>query len=232
MSILLSLGVAEQVNRVNRASQLFVPKPVLSRLGHESIADVNLGDSIEAEMTVLFSDIRNFTTRSEQMSPSETFSFLNTYLAHMVPAIEKHGGLIDKYIGDAIMALFPDSADNALASAEAMQEAVRRLNDTRPPGQEPISIGIGLHRGRLMLGTVGDRNRLDVTVISDAVNVASRLESLTKEKDEAIIVSSDVVRTLRHPERFSLKQLGTTSIKGRAGTVEIWAVGTGNGQFS
>lgn len=229
MSILLSLGVAEQVNRVNRASQRFLPKPFLGKLGHASIADVKVGDSIEAEMTVLFSDIRNFTTRSEQLSPSETFLFLNTYLSYMVPAIEKNGGLIDKYIGDAIMALYPDSADSALAAALAMQDAVLRLNDNRPLGQEPIQIGIGIHRGRLMLGTVGDKNRIDVTVISDAVNVASRLESLTKEKGEAIIVSSDVVRALKNPESFSLKQLGTTSIKGRVNAVEIWAVKTDSG---
>lgn len=224
MSILLSLGVAEQVNRVNRAALRFLPKPFLSRLGYASIADVKQGDSIEDEMTVLFSDIRNFTRRSEQMSPSDTFAFLNTYLEHVVPPIERHGGLIDKYIGDAVMALFPASSDSALKAAVEMQEAVQQMNDILLSGQEPIAIGIGLHRGRLMLGTVGDGNRLDVTVISDTVNVAARLESLTKDRDESIIISGSVVKSLQHPEQFALQELGTALIKGRTNVVELWGV--------
>lgn len=223
MSVLLSLGVGEQVNRVNRASRLFVPKALLDRLGHASIADVKKGDSIEADMAVLFCDIRRFTARSERWTPAETFAFLNEYLHHVVPAIESNGGLVDKYIGDAVMALFPDSTDDALAAALAMQREVGRMNRTLAPGQEPLAIGIGLHRGRLMLGTVGDSKRLDVTVISDVVNVASRLESLTKEKGVAILVSGEVVASLADPGRFSLEKIGSTTIRGRVQPVEVWA---------
>lgn len=225
MSVLLSLGVGEQVNRVNRASRLFVPKALLDRLGHASIADVRKGDSTEADMAVLFCDIRRFTARSERLTPAETFTFLNEYLHHVVPAIESNGGLVDKYIGDAVMALFPSSSDDALAAALAMQQEVGRMNRTRAPGQEPLAIGIGLHRGRLMLGTVGDSKRLDVTVISDVVNVASRLESLTKEKGVAILVSGEVVASLADPGRFSLEKIGSTTIRGRIKPVEIWAAG-------
>lgn len=227
MTVLLSLGVAEQVNRVNVASQRFLPKPILARLGHSSITEVCQGDAREDEMTVMFCDIRDFTTRAEQMSPAGTFSFLNTYLGYVVPPIERHGGLIDKYMGDGIMALFPDSADDALAASLELQQAVRRMNERLPDGCAPVSVGVGLHRGKLVLGTVGDRHRLDVTVISDAVNAASRLESLTKVRGEGIIASSAVIESLRRPGDFTLEKIGAASLKGRVQSIDIWAVKMG-----
>ncbi|WP_445240301.1 adenylate/guanylate cyclase domain-containing protein [Microcoleus vaginatus] len=109
-------------------------------------------------MTVLFSDIRSFTTISEAMTPQENFSFINSYLSRVSPVIRAHQGFIDKYIGDAIMALFPESADDAVRAAVEMQKQVIIYNQDRLRSNYPlIVIGIGLHAGHLMLGTIGER---------------------------------------------------------------------------
>ena len=165
----------------NISIERFVPHAFLAIVGKPSIVDVELGDNKRQNMTVLFSDIRNFTTLSEKMTPDENFAFINTFLERMGPVIRAHNGFIDKYIGDAIMALF-NNADDALCAGLAMHDALEGFNAERvASGLEPIAIGVGLNTGSLMLGTIGEKHRMDGTVISDAVNLASRIESLTKE---------------------------------------------------
>ena len=138
---------------------------------------------------------------------------MNEYLAHAGPTIREHGGFIDKYIGDAIMALFEDP-DGALRAAVALQETLRTFNDVRlSHGGAPIAIGVGIHAGTLMLGTVGEERRIDTTVIADAVNVASRVEGLTKEYHVGIVVTDDLVKRLKAPPE-SLRPLGETHVKG------------------
>ena len=160
----------------------FVPHQFLNLLGYESIIDVNLGDQVQQEMSVLFADIRDFTTLSETMTPQENFNFINAYLSRMEPAITSNNGFIDKYIGDAIMALFSDFADDAVKAGIAMLNILTNYNEDRQRvGYIPIQIGIGINSGSLMLGTVGGKSRMDSTVISDAVNLASHIEGLTKD---------------------------------------------------
>src|ERR1700722_4014378 len=177
------------LKKTNISIERFVPHAFLAIMGKPSIVEVELGDNKRQNMTVLFSDIRSFTTLSEKMTPDENFAFINTYLAHMGPVIRTHNGFIDKYIGDAIMALFED-ADDALRAGLAMHAALEGFNEERrASGLEPIAIGIGLNTGSLMLGTIGEKNRMDGTVISDAVNLASRIESLTKEYHVGLLIS-------------------------------------------
>lgn len=148
----------------------------------KDIKDVELGDQIQKQMTVFFSDIRSFTELSESMSPMENFNFINSYLKRINPIIRKHNGFIDKFIGDAVMAIFPESPEDAISAAIEIQLEVRKYNSHRHNnGYRPIQIGIGINTGSLMMGTVGDSNRMDTTVIGDTVNLASRLESLTKQ---------------------------------------------------
>jgi class 3 adenylate cyclase len=156
-------------------------------------------------MSILFSDIRSFTTLSESMMPDENFAFINAYLERMGPVIRDHNGFIDKYIGDAIMALFKN-ADDALRAGLAMLDTLDQFNaGRRAAGQQPIAIGIGINTGSLMLGTIGERHRMDGTVISDAVNLAARVESLTKDyKGAAADLGVHLAATgrsqhLRHP---------------------------------
>src|SRR5262249_62355005 len=133
------------LKRTNLSIERFVPRPFLAIVGKPSIVDVELGDNKRQDMSVLFSDIRSFTTLSERMTPDENFSFINAYLERMWPVIRTHNGFIDKYIGDAIMALFTN-ADDAVRAGLAMLETLAAFNaERRPAGQPPIGIGIGIN---------------------------------------------------------------------------------------
>ncbi|HYX05016.1 MAG TPA: adenylate/guanylate cyclase domain-containing protein, partial [Reyranella sp.] len=168
------------LQKTNLSIERFVPHAFLRIVGKPSIVDVELGDNKQETMSILFSDIRSFTTLSESMTPDENFTFINAYLERMGPVIRNHNGFIDKYIGDAIMALFTN-ADDAVRAGLAMLETLAAFNaERRPAGQPPIGIGIGINSGSLMLGTIGEKQRMEGTVISDAVNLAARVEDLTK----------------------------------------------------
>ena len=183
------------LNQEKVAISRFVPSNFLNYLNKKSIVEIELGDQTNHSMAILFADIRNFTVLSEDMSPQENFNFLNSYLKRVGPVIRKHHGFIDKYIGDGIMALFPESPQDALYAAMEIQEVVTRYNlDRQTRGYQPVTVGIGIHHGDLMLGTIGEAQRMEGTVISDSVNTAARLESLTKTFDSTIIISDTVLQ--------------------------------------
>lgn len=212
-----------QLERFNAASRRFVPFEFLQLLEKGSIVDVELGDQVQREMTVLFSDIRSFTTLSESMTPRENFDFINSYLARMGPVIRAHNGFIDKYIGDAIMALFADSADDALRAAVEMQLALQKWNASRAKHDlAPVRVGVGLHRGLLMLGTIGENQRMEGTVIADAVNLASRIEGLTKQYGAAILLSDETRRALKDPEQFQMRFIDRVRVKGKSEPVTLY----------
>ncbi len=234
-AILLSFGLADRIRLIQKEKELaqaatieqqrilndafarFVPTPFLQFLGKKSIPEVLLGDYTEREMTILFADIRGFTTISEKLSPKQTFDFINSYLQGSGPVIRNNGGFIDKYMGDGIMALF-ERREDAIKAALRLQERNARLNrmlspnpnsreeseSTPPPdlGEvgrgrgliAPLNVGIGIHTGHLMLGTIGEHQRMDGTVISDAVNLASRVESLTKQYGVNLLVTKETIK--------------------------------------
>lgn len=139
------------------------------------------------------------------------------------PLVREHNGFIDKYIGDAVMGLFPDSVDDALRAAVALQKELRihnaQLERSRKPG---IMTGVGIHTGPLMLGTIGERERMEATVIADAVNTASRLESATKTFGCPVLISAHTYAALTHPDEFHLRRLGSVGVKGRSETVDVY----------
>lgn len=213
------------LSRINIAYSNFVPLEFLKLLEKESIIDVRLGDHVQKHMAVLFADIRSFTTLSESMTPKENFDFINAYLGRVSPVIRDHGGFIDKYIGDAIMALFPQTADDAVQAAIEIHKQLDRFNIERAERNLPeIKIGIGLHMGTLMLGTIGEAKRMEGTVISDAVNLASRLEGLTKLYGSSIIISGDIIAELEDPSRHFYRFLGHVLVKGKQAPVQIFEV--------
>jgi adenylate cyclase len=213
----------ERQRRMTESFARFVPMEFLKFLKRDSIVDVQLGDQVVQRMAVLFSDIRSFTAMSEKMTPQENIDFINSYLVQVSPVIRDHGGFIDKFIGDAIMALFPERPDDAVAAALDMRIALGEFNERRAAGgRDPISIGIGIHYGELMLGTVGEEGRIETTVIADAVNIASRLEGLTKKVGADIVVSRDVCDNLREPGRFAIERIGRVTVKGKQKPVEIF----------
>ncbi len=215
-----------ELTHTNTAYSRFVPREFLGFLGRTSIIDVQIGDQVRREMTLLFSDIRSFTSLSETMSPEENFDFLNSYLKHMTPLVQKNNGFIDKYIGDSIMALFPDSPEDALRAAIDMQRDVNAYNDLRvSKGFKAIEVGIGIHTGMLMLGTIGAAERMEGTVISDTVNLASRLEGITKMFGASIAISGASLRRIPNFEtRYNLRLLGNLQVKGKLQSVEVFEV--------
>lgn len=224
---LLSSQVAISLEnaRLYAAYDQFVPHEFLDLLGKRSIVDIRLGDHVQKDMAVLFSDIRNFTKMSEQMSPTETFQFMNEYLGYMEPIIKENGGFIDKYIGDAIMALFPRSAESAVTAGITMQQQLTIYNQGRASqGLGQIKVGIGINSGSLMLGTLGSTHRLETSVISDAVNVAARIQELTKEYDSHILIGDPVYFQLKEPGRFACRFVCRSQVRGKQQKTNIWEV--------
>ncbi|PWK04967.1 AAA family ATPase [Tumebacillus permanentifrigoris] len=210
---------------LNHAYGRFVPHQFLRLLQKKSITDVNWGDHVEKDMSVLFADIRSFTTLSEQMTPEENFFFLNGFLRRMEPVIKEQGGFVDKYIGDSIMALFDRDADDAVRAGVAMLRQLQVYNETRAAeGREAVRLGIGVNSGHLMLGTIGGYERMDSTVISDAVNVAARIEKLTKTYNVPLLISEHTRERLKHPERFALRPIDHVSVRGRSAPVTLYEV--------
>ncbi|MCB1316074.1 MAG: adenylate/guanylate cyclase domain-containing protein, partial [Leptospiraceae bacterium] len=209
---------------INEAFRRFVPGDFLRFLNRNDVTQIRLGDQIQKQMTVLFSDIRSFTTISEKMSPRENFAFINDYLSHIGPAVRNWNGFIDKYIGDAIMALFPDTPENAIIAALDMQRRLIDFNRTRGAGDAPVRMGIGVHTGDLMLGVVGEKMRMDGTVISDAVNIAARLESLTKTYRCQILASGAVLAAVTRPDRIGSRYLGALQVKGKEHSVDVYEI--------
>lgn len=219
----------EKQAELNMTYSRFVPREIIEMLGKDDITQVQLGDQTQQDMTVLFSDIRSFTTLSEQMTPQENFNFINAYLGRVSPIIREHQGFIDKYIGDAVMALFPGEVDKAIAAAVAMQEEVEGYNLYRRARDYPsIKIGIGLHQGSVMLGTIGEAKRMEGTVISDAVNLASRLEGLTKLYGAPIVVSEQTLFRLEHPARYNFRFLDKVNVKGKQDKVSVFEIFDGS----
>lgn len=217
---------AEDLESLNKAYYRFVPREFLEFLGRAAITDIKLGDQALREMSILFSDIRSFTTLSEGMTPEENFNFLNAYLKNAGPAIRECNGFIDKYIGDAIMALFPYSAEDAVRAALAMRRELAVFNKKRLKNNKPaIGIGIGIHTGMMMLGTIGEEERMESTVISDSVNLASRLEGLTKQFGAPLIISEDTLQKLgTYLKSLYIRPLGRVYVKGKKTSVSIFEV--------
>ncbi|MGK7920869.1 MAG: response regulator [Trichodesmium sp.] len=195
----LQLSAALRINQLlSEKFRLFVPEQFLSRIAPEGLDSIQLGDVVEEELTVLFCDIRGFTAIAETQNARDTFKWLNSFFQEMSGCISANQGFIDKFLGDAIMAVFDKHechCFNALKAAVMMQENLQKFNTNYQQYnlREPVKIGIGIHTGIGVIGTLGSEKRMDSTVIGDVVNTASRLESLTKTYGCSIIVSEQVI---------------------------------------
>jgi two-component system sensor histidine kinase ChiS len=213
----------------NQVYERFVPREFLDLLNKASILEIQLGDQIIQKMTVMFADIRGWTTLSEQMTPQENFQFINAYLKRVSPVIKEHNGFIDQYYGDGIMALFPGPSDDAVMAAVSMQRAVNAYNEERKrEGFPPIGIGVGLHHCELMLGIIGSEDRMQGAVVADAVNLAARIEGLTRIYGSWITTSEVTVSHLKEPEKFTLRFVDKVLVKGRKTPVSVYEVFDGS----
>lgn len=192
---------AWEVNEyISEKFRLFVPEQYLNRIAPQGVESIQLGNAREEEITVLFCDIRGFSTIAESQSARETFEWLNAFFTEMSKAISANHGFIDKFLGDAILAVFDrdqNHGEDAINAAVLMQQRLQEFNANRHKYnlEMPVNIGIGIHTGIGLIGTVGSDSRMDSTVIGDVVNTAARLEELTKLYGTPILVSGS---TLAH----------------------------------
>jgi adenylate cyclase len=206
-------GTRARLKLLERTLMRFVPRNLIDFLGKTDIQDVELGDQVEKSMSVVFTDIRDFTSLSESMTPQQTFNMINSYFSVMNPVVTAHHGIIDKYMGDAIMALFPNQADDALSGALSMLSRLDEYNAGRERASyAAIRIGIGVNTGLLMLGVIGGANRMEGTVISHAVNLASRLQTLTKTYGTPLLISEHTLYSLSEPENYLVRHLGRVKV--------------------
>ena len=219
----------EAILRIHEVMKKFVPNEFIRSLGKETLTDVKLGDQVEKIVTVLFTDIRDFTSLSEKMTPEENFKFVSSFNAQLGPIIRANNGFINQYLGDSIMALFPGDPEDALKAAVAMQIAVYELNHHRQSkGLPVIKAGIGMHTGPLIMGITGDEFRMDAATISDTVNTAARIESLTKYYMSPLLLSGETLRQITHPQKYHLRHLGKVQLKGKYNLLSIVECINGN----
>jgi two-component system sensor histidine kinase ChiS len=227
--LLARLETHLHLSKINQAYSRFVPREFLQLLNKTSILDVHLGDQVQQKMSVMFADILDFTSLSEQMPPDENFRFINAFLSRMEPAIAQNHGFIDKYIGDAIMALFTQGADDALRSSIDMLRRLELYNrERRGRGYAAIALGIGINTGQLMLGTVGGKNRMDNTVISDTVNVAARIERLTRTYRVSLLISHHTFLELEDANQYAMRVIDRVQVKGKSTFVSVYEVFEGD----
>lgn len=213
------------LRRVNDSLARFVPSQFLASLGHSQVTEVKLGDNVRKEMSILFSDVRNFASLVEMMSAEEHIAFINEYLSFMDPAIVECGGFVDSYIGDAIMALFDGSADAAVRAGIQMSRMLEALNaKRRDSGLLPMRMGVGINTGVITLGTIGGPNRIKCGVIGDPVNVASRVESLTKAFGAFLLISDATYERLEDPGRYAIRLVDRVRVKGRQQPITLYEV--------
>jgi two-component system sensor histidine kinase ChiS len=199
-----------------------VPGAFLHLLGRETITDVQRGDSAVLESSVMFCDIREFTGLCERRSPGEIFALINRFLAAMEPCVHDHGGTIGQYLGDGFLALFPLGESDPLGAAVAMQSALAGIqDDVLDPEERPLRIGVGVHAGEVILGTLGGEERLDANVVADAVNTASRVEGLCKRYGAPVLVS-EVVLDHIDATPWKLLEIDTVVVKGRSQPLRIF----------
>ena len=225
-------ATADEALRLSQTFQKFVPKQFVDHIAKKGSDTLELGHADEDEVAILFCDIRGFTGLSEKMRPQELMNFLNSYFLRMNDPIHQNQGFIDKFIGDAIMALFDhpggsakEKAVDALNAALDLRKALGIYNKHRGnSGYDPINVGVGIHFGPVILGTVGSDDRMDTTVIGDSVNIAFRLESLTTKYNADIIVSAQVLQTIGADFPIKTRLLDWVRVKGREAPIEIYEI--------
>jgi adenylate cyclase len=208
------------LSEMHRSGERFVPHEFVRFLDKRSLRELTRGASVSRVMTIFFSDLRSFTSMVEGLDPGATFDLLNRYLAAMVPPIQQHRGFVDKFIGDAIMALFDDvAADGALRAAIEDHQALTRFNQEH---HSQLGVGVGLHTGPLTLGVVGSEDRLSCTVYGDNVNLASRVEALTRTYGAGILLTGASREALQDPSAFDLRFVDRVRVKGKEAPVDLW----------
>jgi len=234
LSIFLAVAIAIHYRSLEQAVrdardvfEKFVPPAYLRRIASKGLRSIRLGEADQQEVTILCCDIRGFTPLSERFTPSQLIAFVNQLLERITKAVSRQGGVIDKFIGDAVLCIFEgnNSAERAIACGIGMLREVHSFNaEEGRPKDQTVQIGVGLHSGPVILGTIGSLERMDSTVLGLTVNLAKRLEEVTKVLGIDMLISGQVVARLpkEHPYRF--RELGEVWVKGSLSPLHIFEV--------
>jgi class 3 adenylate cyclase len=226
---LLSLLMLIRFIRLNRRTQNFVPYEMLNLLGKKTLLDIEYGTSIQREMTVMFVDLRDFSRTCETRKPAENFAFVNEYLAAITPAIQNRHGFVSQFSGDGFMALFPESSDDALSAALDIIKALSDLNARRHGrGEDSLYFGIGINTSELMLGAIGHRKRMECSVLGNGVNIAARVEGLTRFYGCEVLLTESSVHRLKNPQVFRLRLIDRVRPKGLQEPIPLFELLDGN----
>jgi adenylate cyclase len=231
LSISLTIAIAlhyrslEQAVRETRdVFERFVPSAYLRRIATDGLQSIRLGEADQQEVTVLCCDIHGFTSLSERISPSQLISFINQVLERINKVVARHRGVIDKFLGDAVLCIFEgtDSAERAVACGVDVLAALRSFNAEKSGRtQQEVRIGIGLHTGPVILGTIGSSDRMDSTVLGLTVNLAKRLEELTRPLGVDMLISNEVASRLPSQNTYRFRELGEVSVRGSSTPLSI-----------
>ena len=225
--------VKTQLNLYNysKAAGRFVPQDFIKSLGRETITEVKIGDHVEKNVTVLFSDIRKYTTIAEKMDLDENFDFVLDHVREMGPIIFDNQGFVNEYLGDSIMAIFPKNPEDALHAAIKMQSSLVDRNHQLGPDSYEMNIGIGFHTGNLMMGIIGDDYHSKPVTIADTVNIAARIESLTKYFGAKILFSDSSLNGMINTNQFDLRYIGNVQVKGKSKFIGLYECINGDEEF-
>jgi len=220
-------AIEREVRRTRDVFRLFVPDAILDRIAKQGLESIKLGGAEEGIATILFTDIRSFTTIAEKLSPNDTLAFLNEFMQRMEPVIHQNGGFINQFVGDEIMAIFYRSGheDAAIATAIGLRQALNEHNRRRAErGEPPIDIGVGVNTGKVIWGTIGSEVRMESAIIGDTVNLASRLQNLTKNYGVGVLVSESAFREISNPERFCYREIDVVQVRGKTKPVVVYEI--------
>jgi class 3 adenylate cyclase len=217
--------IYEQQKSLLSAQQRFVPSQFLKHLGHQDITKVTLGESVTMDMSVLFTDILDFTPLVERRPPQEVIRFLNRLFNKMGGVIKEWNGFVDSYAGDQIMALFSMPVHQSIYGAIKMIEALRAFNkESEKYDFPPVEMGIGINTGSLVLGTMGAVDRMQCSVLGDTVNLASRIEQLTRKYGAKILIGEQTYEALENRELFSIRMVDYVAVKGKGIAIKIYEI--------
>jgi class 3 adenylate cyclase len=230
--MMMTISLSREMSRIQHevrsmldVFRLFVPQPVLDRIAKLGLQSIRLGGAEEGIATILFIDIKSFTSVAERLSPNQTLDFLNAFMRRMQPLINARGGFINQFVGDEIMAIFhhPGHAVAAVDTALALQRELESYNMQRKMrGEMPIEMGIGINTGGIIWGTIGSEVRMESAVIGDPVNLASRLQSLTRQYGAQILGSEHLLRQIPDMSKYAYREVDIVQVKGKTQAVAVY----------
>jgi len=210
-----------QVGDLNASFARFVPTAILENIGIDGPINARRGRYVETRKAVMFADLQGFSLLSEKLSAAACFAMINEFLSLTVPCIEANDGYVVQYLGDGMMALFPSGTSQAIDAAVAMQRSLREATLVNQETDSQLSMSIGIHEGPVSLGIIGNETRWDATIIADAVNTSSKIESMTRMLGGEILVSKQTLDACGDAHRFKTRSLGSHQIRGRKGQLEL-----------